>query len=265
MKRPWLWQILAPLIGVVLVLGGIIAVGQWTRDWLRQQPRSQVSFAAIECAAPPGQTREDFLSEVQYLASLPEQLPLLDADGSARLHDAFGGHPWVKTVDGVEVSPSGQVQVRLTFRTPVLVVIQNGQTRAVDDSGVVLPALANCAGLPRLSVASTAAAPPLSGRVWEEGSVQAAVRTAAVLRPHQELLRLEAIEVDGEELVLSTPPSVRVLWGRPPGSETQTEAVAAQKLDRLLAYVRQHGSLGGNSPREHDVRPKGGAIHRSGP
>jgi hypothetical protein len=265
MKRTWLWQVLAPLIGVGVVLGGIIAVGHWTREWLRQEPRSQVSFTAIECAAPPGQTREAFLSEVQYLASLPEQLSLLDLDATARLSEAFARHPWVKTVEGVEVSPAGRVQVRLLFRTPVLAVVQNGQTRAVDDSGVVLPVTASCAGLLRLSVSSTTAAPPLSGHAWEDNGVQAAVRTAAELRPHKELLRLEAIEVAGEELVLSTPPSVRVLWGRPPGMETEAEATAALKLERLLAYVRQHGSLGGNSPREHDVRPKGGAIHRSGP
>ncbi len=254
MKRPWLWQVLLPLAGVVLVLGGLVAAGQWTRDWLRQQPRSQLPLADVECAAPPGRSREDFLAEVQYLASLPDQLPLLDENLGGRLTNAFSRHPWVESVDAVQVLPPGRVQVRLTFRTPVLAVSRGGQLRAVDGGAVVLPAAANCTGLPRLTLPG-ATPPPESGTVWEDVSVRAAARTCALLRPHQQRLRLEVVEAVGEELVLSTPPNVRVLWGRPPGAETSGEAAAAVKVERLVGYVEQHGSLAGDSPREHDVRP----------
>jgi hypothetical protein len=265
MKRAWLWQILGPLAGVVLVLAGVVVLGQWTREWLRQQSPAQVPFTAIECAAPPGQTREDFLSEVQYLASPPEQLSLVDDELETRLRETFERHPWVQTVDAVRALPPGRVQVRLTFRTPVLAVLHNGQTRAVDGGGVVLPVAANCSGLPRLTLPSTAIGAALSGTVWKDPSVEAVARTAAVLRPHQDQLRLEVIEVSGEEVVLSTLPSVRVLWGRPPGAEKEGEATAAQKMERLLEYVRRHGSLGGSSPLEHDVRPRSDASHRPVP
>jgi hypothetical protein len=145
------------------------------------------------------------------------------------------------------------VEVTLTFRTAVLAVVHNAQTRAVDGSGVVLPAWTSCAGLPRLTLVHLAS-PATSGTVWEDAAVQAAARTAAVLRPHQEMLRLEVFEASGSELVLSTPPNVRVLWGRSPGAEPEGEPTAAEKTERLLSIVRQHGSLGGDSPREYDVR-----------
>jgi hypothetical protein len=182
MKRPWLWQVLVPLAGVALVLGGIIAVGQWTRDWLGQQPRTQVAFESLDCPAPPGQSREDFLGEVQYLGGLPSQLSLRDESLPARLSEAFARHPWVEAVDGVSIVPPGRVEVRLRFRTPVLAVRYRGQTRAVDAGAVLLPPSARCDGLPHLNLPDTAAMPGVSGTIWEDAKVQAAARAAALHR-----------------------------------------------------------------------------------
>ena len=121
-----------------LLLGGLMIVAKLARNALRTDERYQYPFKAIECPAPPGLEREAFLGEVRYLGELSESVPLLDESLPNRHAGAFARHPWVERVDKVEIGPSRRIAVRLTFRTPVLGVMQGGQViRAVDAHGVL--------------------------------------------------------------------------------------------------------------------------------
>ena len=61
-------------------------------------------------------------------------------------------------------------------------------------------------------------------------------------------------------LAASGPASAEILWGHAPGQEPAGEAVAAQKLARLLHFVKQNGSLDQLPPDTVvDLRP-GSAI-----
>jgi hypothetical protein len=176
-------QLVAPVVGAVLLLAGLIALGKAARDQLRQHESYSVSLADIDCPAPPGQPRDQFLAEVQYLARLPDRLAALDDDTPSRLSAAFARHPWVEKVQEVRVAPPDRARVRLVFRTPALAVVQPDGVRVVDAAGILLPAGAPSEGLP---VLRDAVAPPagLAGESWGDPAVTAAA--AATRRPHGE-------------------------------------------------------------------------------
>jgi hypothetical protein len=227
---------LAAVAAVALVLGGLVAGGRLLREQLRPLDRFTIPFADIECAAPPGLSRADFLGEVQYISRLPDRVELLDDGLSAHLTAAFTRHPWVERVEGVQVGP-GQVRVRLTLRVPVLAVPVSGGVRCADAGGVLLPTLPAPAAdeLPRLA----GRVPPpteAAGQKWKDAAVRAAAATAGLLHPHRERLRLRAVEVSaGGQVRLELRDGRRVVWGRPPGQELPDEPEAAVKVERLLA------------------------------
>ncbi len=170
----WLLPILVPLTAVVGVLFGVIVLGRLAREHLGE--KGKVDFAAIECAAPLGLSRAEFLGEVQYLAGLPDRLEPSD-DLVKKLFAAFVRHPWVAEVQGIKISPEQQVRIRLRFRTPVLAVEQSGTKRAVDETGFRLPEAAPTEGLPVLHQSGAA------GTAWDDDEVKAAARRASLKTP----------------------------------------------------------------------------------
>ncbi len=126
-------------------------------------------------------TRETFLTEVRYVTNVNPTLQTMDAELSAKLTTAFSAHPWVASVDAVAVEPPGVVNVKLTFRKPVLAVRVNDGVRAVDSKGVLLPASANTVGLPELL---TEVSPPAApGQTWPDPLVPRAASLAAEYLP----------------------------------------------------------------------------------
>jgi hypothetical protein len=168
---------------VVLVAGflaGIIWLGHWSAAQIHDQDRYLVNFTDIECAAPEGMTHRDFLDEVQYGSRLPDRLNVLDNELPAKLRKAFTHHPWVEKAD-VSVTPPRQLSARLTFRTPVLAVRWEGELRAVDGAGILLPKNAPTNGLP---VYAGEPRPPRgpAGTHWGDSDLE---RMARKLRPEQ--------------------------------------------------------------------------------
>ncbi len=180
----FLTPLVTVLLGAGLVLFALVALGRFARDRLSESERYTIRFDEIECLPPPpGQDRAAFLGEVQYLAELPEQIRLLDDDLVRRLAGAFLRHPWVERVERVSRGPR-QVRVWLTYRAPVLAVPADGQLRAVDGHGILLPPGADVTGLP---VFKGKARPPAgaAGALWGDAAVEAAARAAAARRaPH---------------------------------------------------------------------------------
>jgi hypothetical protein len=175
--RRWIGPALLPVLGAALFLAALAVLGKLTRDHLRHDQRYTIAFADIDCEPPPGMERGDFLDDVQYRSSLPNDVPLLDETVAERLSAAFARHPWVEKVAAVEVSPPRRVQVRLTYRVPVLAVPFDGELRAVDAHGILLPATARVTGLPVYR--GTAPRPGPAGTPWGDAEVEAAARAAA--------------------------------------------------------------------------------------
>ena len=173
----WICKHLALVAGLALLLVGLAVFGPWALEQLRGRERYRVPLAEIECVPPPGLSKADFLDEVQYLGSLPDQLEFLDRQLPARLAEAFAAHPWVACVDKVEVTPPRHIQVRLTFRTPALAVPVGGKLRVVDGDGVLLPLKAPATGLPRYAGQAPKPIGP-TGTRWGDAGVEAVARRA---------------------------------------------------------------------------------------
>ncbi len=159
-------------------MAGLIAVGEYAQEQLRDRDRYTLPFTAIECLPPPPyQSRGDFLEEVQYLSRLPGRLRLLDADLAKQLADGFAQHPGVQKVEQVEVT-ARQVRVRLHYRRPTLAVRCGDMVRVVDAEGILLPKEAPAKDLP---VFAGQAPPPCgpAGTRWGNAGVEAAARAAS--------------------------------------------------------------------------------------
>jgi hypothetical protein len=235
-------QVVAPFIGVALALWCVSVLGQHSRNYLQDQDRYRIAFQDIACSAPDGMAREEFLNEVQYLASWPDDVRLLEDGVVARLGRAFASHPWVEEVRCVEITTGRQVRVELAFRTPILTVPTRDKDegpqravryRGVDAHGVLLPRPDADAALKPPFLGEVPYPSSRAGAVWDDARVQAAVRTAAYLQPYAEQLGIERYEFTGEDLIVQARTG-RVVWGRAPGDERANEASAEVKLQHLL-------------------------------
>jgi hypothetical protein len=100
-----------------LLVGGILAAGHFLREDLRSRDRHLFAVGEIECAPPPGMTREQFLSEVHYYGQLPEKMSALDDGINEKLSAAFAKHPKVRRVESVTIVPPKQVKIVLVFES----------------------------------------------------------------------------------------------------------------------------------------------------
>jgi hypothetical protein len=251
-------RILLPILGPLCLLVFVLAAGRWARAHLRPQQDWSAAFASIDCVAPPGMSRSEFLDEVQYLGGSPDRLSLLDPALPRRLEDAFSRHPWVEAARVRRVRSYRQVHVELTFRKPVLLVDARDSTetdpcelRAVDRHGVLLPRSAGNSCLPLLRRDLVAVNRPEA--VWHDLSVREAAVLGAFLQPHGAEVPLAQIEIEWAVAGLVLHHKGRkIVWGKPPGREGTTEAAAEVKWQRLLEVL---GDTQLADDRPYDLRP----------
>jgi hypothetical protein len=162
-------------ITAAALVAGLIWLGRWALEQVHDQPRYQVAIAEIECNVPDGMERRDFLDEVRYQNPQLEHFRVLAADLSEQVSTVFLRHPWVETVERVTVTPPRTVTVQLTFRTPVLAVRWDGELRAVDGTGILLP---KNAATHRLPVYGGTPRPPRgpAGTQWGDPDLEYAAR-----------------------------------------------------------------------------------------
>jgi len=291
-----LLQLVALLLLVGLLLCGLIWLGAYAREQLREHERFQVAFADIECNPPAPLQRPEFLEEVRYHGRLPERFSIFEDGLSDRLQIGFAQHPWVARVDKVELAAPRSVRVALVYRQPVLAVVvtpdlaakhspplpvgERGRgegladdpaklpLRAVDDQGVLLP---KNVPLPRgLPILYRAPRPGGgAGRPWGDPGVLAAAQMAVLLKPPlfstplpvgergEERVEIKAMTWSEQGLILWGA-GFKVLWGRPPELAKGEEAATVVKEQRLMALLAKLKPLGSRWPwmHEYDVRPR---------
>jgi len=261
--RTSLLRLLLTLLGLSILLLAILWVGRWTRERIANLDRYRVALADVDCPPPPDQSLPEFLAEVQYQSSLPDQLHLLDDNLTSRLAEAFARHPEVEKVQEVKIVPPRQVRLRLIYRTPALIVrlseTRSGEFWVVDGQGVILRRSVAPEDLPTFSTPRMSAGPP--GSPCSDPNVVAAARTAAFLQPYRAQLPIVKIEGAAGNLVLEGPlgppghPERSVLWGHAPGQEKFGEPKAEEKVRQLLEIVKSAGNQL-NSDKPLDLRLK---------
>ncbi len=215
--RPWLWQLGLPLLGAAALVAGLLALGAGSRGWLRSGGAGVQRFADLECPAPPGMSRAEFLDEVQFRGSLADGIDVLDPEAEARVRAALLRHPWVKAVGAVELR-RGVMRAEVTFREPVLLVKALGRNalgRVSDAEGQLLPHGAEVSGL----------------LVWDGSPKEALPSVAGVagaLHPHREQLGIvgAALAMEKGEVSVLAGRSAVIRWGKP--------GAAGEKVRRLL-------------------------------
>ena len=195
-------------LGIVAgVMMAVVWVGGQTGRVVAPRDRYSVDFADIQTPTPPSGDRTRILLEVRYLGDLPERVQSVDPNLKPRLQNAFAKHPWVESVDGIQVTPEGQIRVALTFRQPVLAVEVMGETapRLVDKNGVLLPGNA-----PDVSVSTLVSAQPPpktpAGQYWMNDTVRFSATLAVTYRPRtieRTKLGLRLVLPDGREQMVS--------------------------------------------------------------
>jgi len=205
------WVATKVLFALAFVVGTVAAIawiGGVAGERVSGNERYSVRVAEIHCDAPSGTDRSTFLTEVRYLADLPETVQNVDPELAKKLSLAFARHPWVQSVNGVRVEPNGAIHVDLTFRTPVLAVTVIGEKdlRVVDKTAVLLPAGASSANLPLLVVPVL---PPQksAGEVWDDPTVKRAAELAEAHKPK----RIEKTD-KGWRLIRDNGPPLLVGW-----------------------------------------------------
>lgn len=178
-------MVLLTLAAAAGVVWGVVLLGDSARRGIGPRDRYAVRFADIDCNPPAGLDRASFLSEVRYTTKFPETFQSLDPELTPRLTAAFTAHPWVAGVEGITVDAEGKVTVNLKHRVPFLAVkLTDGDRRAVDTAGVLLPRAASTAGLPELA---TPLPPPTcdAGQRWPDATVTRAVDLVATHHPRK--------------------------------------------------------------------------------
>jgi len=257
------WARLLAMGGLTLVLVASLAVC-WNR-WggvATGGAEYRLQASAIELTPQPAWIRSDVKEEVVVQGSLAN-MPVLDQQLTVNVARAFELHSWVERVERVRKRPGPHVEVQLVYRCPVamveVLVDKQPGLMPVDRFGVVLPpgdfSPEQARDYLRVVVDYHQPIGQL-GTSWGDERVAGGAAIASLLQEVDwqkcGLYRVVAVSQQDDSTRsefrydLLTRSQQRIHWGKAPGEELKGEASAADKVARLVEYVRQHGGLNGN-------------------
>ena len=228
----------------------------------------------IEITPPPRWIHSDVKSEVIENRGLDEPLWIFDEGLTKRIADEFLLHPWVAEVVRVSKHHPAAIEVELTYRKPVAMIVTADGSRLlpVDVNAVVLPrkdfSEVEIERYPRVAAVRSRPQGPL-GEVWQDPIVLDGAKIGEALLDYWKQLRLARIipiendrKLSGRRdrlYALETRRGKRIVWGHVPGAETLGELNAEEKVAKLLRYVQKHRSLdegSSNVPRLYREEPR---------
>ena len=253
-------------LGVLAVaIAAIVAGGfAWQRFGpdVRQQPEFLLRPENVILTGQPDWVNVDIAAEALRDASLDASLPLDDPELARRLARAFDVHPWVRSVDRVEVKSPAAAFVTITCREPVAMVRVPGGLLPVDGEGVVLPSDGftpeEAASYPVVAGVSSLPQGP-AGSAWGDPVVEQAVAVVAVTFPEWTPLDLvecrlvKAGQHGSWELVNAS--GMAIAFGSAPGQERRDEQGMAEKI----AALKQLATAG---PISEPVDLRNASAHR---
>lgn len=231
-------------LGVVLVIGlAIVAAGiAWQRFGTDVRSGSDYVLTPehVTLYGQPAWVKADITAEALRDASLDGRLPLDDPELARRLARAFDVHPWVRSVDRVEVVSPAAARVTITCREPVAMVRVAGGLLPVDGEGVVLPSdgftSEEAAQYPVVAGVSSLPQGP-AGAAWGDKAVEEAVAVVSVTLPEWQPLGLVECRCEGKaekhRWQLINTAGVAIAFGSSPGHEALGEPGMAAKIAAL--------------------------------
>jgi len=257
-------------LGVLLVV--VVAAGAGVFAWqrfgpdVRQQPDYLLQPEQVTLSGQPEWVKGDIAAEALRDASLDTSLPLDDPELARRLARAFDVHPWVRSVDRVEVTSPAAAHVTITCREPIAMVRVAGGLLPVDGEGVVLPSddftPEEAARYPVVAGVRSLPQGP-AGSAWGDRLVEEAVAVVAVTRPEWQPLELVECRLatsSGQrswELVNSA--GVAIAFGSPPGQEQPGEPGMAEKI-AVLKQLTAAGPVTAAVDLREPLQPSDGAA-----
>ncbi len=246
------------LTTLAVVLAAIISFAIAWQKWgvpALDSDEYLVTAEKIEVTPQPNWIHTNVKAEcVRSLSGL--KLSILDRELVEKVANAFTLHPWVAHVVRVEKRNQAQVHVELEYRRPALVVKIDAPGDEgllfLDEDAVLLPStdFAPTQARDYLRIAAAGEAPTsVYGTPWSSERIAGAAQLAACLGTRWQPLGLYWIVVaktPGGQLLYelrSQDDKVRVIWGRPPGTEGANEPTAEQKIAAFEQLVQTEGSL----------------------
>lgn len=235
---PWpIWLVPLPALLGLLVLGGLAWLG-WQKQ--KTQATAEIPLEALVIDLPAHLERKRFLEEVRYLGNLPEKITVDSADHLFRLKAALGKHPWVRSVDAIEPTPTREsptgLSVKAAIRKPVLLVpvdpalSSGGNFRLVDEAGVLLPVWEQATFPQLVETVPGPAGPP--GQLWGNATVERAAALAGWFARQDHAPTLQIIKGSPDRWLLAIE-NRWVAWNEGP------ESISAAKISAKLAQLKK--------------------------
>lgn len=236
-------------IGLRIIAVGVIAAGIAVgMGRLDHQVHAQPQFAG-----PPQivllDVPEGLEPIIQQGLAPANQMDWIDPQLCRRLGRQLERIAWIRRVESVRRSPTGRVEIRCAYRTPMALVQTGGQFALIDQECVRLPGrYPYRASWPLIQ--GVASLPPPAGQPWTPPDLAAAVAVLEQLAGEPFADQLTAVQVHNyrgridaraAHIELATDRTGgRIIWGSAPGEEIEENSV-----EQKLAILRRNHELYG--------------------
>lgn len=278
--RPRKWTRFLAKPSTMLVLATLcitpVAIGLYYREVqkLGVQPERQLTPEKVIVLDRPDWVPAGIAEDVFKLAELEPETSVFSSGLAEKLATAFAKHPWIASVERVELRGPAEAIVTANFRKPVAMVRTERGAYPIDRDGVLLPPKDFTAiDVHRFPVIVN---PPIlpqgpAGTFWGDISIAGAARLAEVLvpdgdkQPYWDKYDLASISlpekttgkwsIENIEYRLRTTGGSEVVWGLAPGLDSPREPSTEIKLKRMQKHYVDFGGFDGQQgPYEVDIR-----------
>lgn len=231
--------------------------------------RFAISPDCLVLSDPPAWIHHDVRPEILLALEQRDEITVLDPDLPAKMATAAQQHPWIASVKGVRKLYPRTILLEIVWRTPVAMVRVPEGLLPVDENGVLLPTRdftpIEASQYPRIYGVESLPAGP-AGYPWGDPLVSDAASLARLLSGVWKKFAFHHIEptqaggsgppsAEGRGLTIVTHSGSRVIWGEPPNRPSSQEVSPEDKLRRLEALFREHGSFDSiDGPQVVDIR-----------
>ncbi len=269
--------------GLLLALLGYFGWYYYGADHLDHALYS-LKYEKLSVTPQPAWIKTNVAEDVFHNGRL-DRISLLESRANAAIAQAFETHSWVKSTTRVSKAVGGKVMVDVVYRKPAAMVYTEYLDRekdpprlvkgfyAIDEDATVLPT-PDFSGEDTWNYfmihADDARLAGAIGMPFGDARVVEALRLAIYLQKYREPHQLQEIWVQHDGFASGPSPwklcvttkdrSTEIVWGHAPQSEGRGEPPAEEKLNRMLAWLKQPPAATSSEPRSLDLRSVNSAV-----